>query len=105
MSDSEAILNEMSEKFEKNTAFLEKSETQGLIVDGIGPLTENDTAEIINRSDDNVIVSVNTETPKLLMLNEYYDSDWKVYIMVRNSNYIKATICSVLLKFQQEKAL
>lgn len=93
LSDSEAILNEMSEKFEKNTAFLEKSQTQGLIVDGIGPLTETDTAEIINRSDDNVIVSVNTETPKLLMLNEYYDSDWKVYVngeeqQLYKSNYL-----------------
>ncbi len=93
LDDSNAVLDAMSEEFVSNTAFLTSEEVDKLDYDEIGPLTDTDSAEIIDRTDDTVTIQVSTETSKVLMLNEYYDSNWKVYVngeeqTIAKSNYL-----------------
>ena len=58
-------------------------------------MTENDQAVITEHEDDRVVVEVTAGTPKILMLNEYYDSDWKVYVNGEEQELIK---CNYLFR-------
>ncbi len=90
LEDEEEVLDVMSQEFIANTAFITEEEAEKLSNEEIGPLTDTDSAEITDRTDDTVTIQVNTETPKLLMLNEYYDSDWKVYVNGEEQSIIKS---------------
>lgn len=94
-SDESAVLGEMSSKFAKNTAFLTEEEAEKLSSDTMGKLTDTDTAEITERSDDSVTIQVSAESSKILMLNEYYTSDWKVYVNGEEQELIK---CNYLFR-------
>lgn len=94
-SDKE-VLRHMESSFEKNTVFLEKSESEKISSWGeISTVTDNDSAVITEHEDDRVVIEVTTETPKILMLNEYYDSDWKVYVNGEEQDLIK---CNYLFR-------
>ena len=86
----EEILDNMSEKFEKHTAFYTEEEAEKLSTDSYEPLTDSEYAEIAKRSDDSVTVNVHTESAKILMLNEYYDSDWNVYVNGEKRELLKS---------------
>ncbi len=90
------ILRRMEESFDKNTIFLEKTEAEKLSSwTEIDILSENDKAAITEHEDDRVVVEVTAETPKILMLNEYYDSDWKVYVNGEEQELLK---CNYLFR-------
>jgi len=93
LEDEEAVLNQMSKAYAKNTAFLTEEEAEKLSGNDIGELAASDMAEITERTANTVTIQVTAETTKLLMLNEYFTDDWKVYVNgeeqeVIQSNYL-----------------
>lgn len=84
------ILNQMAEEYEKHTAFLTEEAAEKLSGETYSPLEESDRAEITDRSDDRVTVEVHTGSPKLLMLNEYNDGNWKVYVNGEEQELLKS---------------
>lgn len=92
----EKVLRRMEASFDKNTVFIERTEAEKISSwSKIGTVTENDQAVITEHEDDRVVVEVTAGTPKILMLNEYYDSDWKVYVNGEEQELIK---CNYLLE-------
>lgn len=87
--DDRTILHEMAGKYEKHTVFLTEEESEKRMESSYGPLTESDTARIVSRTDDVVTVEVHTESAKILMLNEYYDKNWKVYVNGEEQELLK----------------
>lgn len=94
--NEEQILERMEDSYDKNTVFVEESEAEKLSsLQDIRPLTKQDRVDITKHTDDSVTVEVTAESPKILMLNEYYDSDWKVYIDGEEQELIK---CNYLFR-------
>lgn len=94
--NAEEILERMEDSYDKNTVFIEESEAEKLSsLQDIRPLTEEDRVEITEHADDSVTVEVTADSPKILMLNEYYDPDWKVYIDGEEQELIK---CNYLFR-------
>ena len=92
----EKVLRRMEDSFDKNTVFIERTEAEKISSwSKIGTVTENDQAVITEHEDDRVVVEVTAGTPKILMLNEYYDSDWKVYVNGEEQELIK---CNYLFR-------
>ena len=90
------VLRRMAASFDKNTVFLEKKEAEKISSwSSIGTVTENDQAVITDHEDDRVVVEVTAATPKILMLNEYYDPDWKVYVDGKEQELMK---CNYLFR-------
>lgn len=86
----EEILEDMSGEFVKHTVFCTEEEAAKLSNESYEPLTDADYAEITERSDDSVTVEVHTESAKILMLNEYYDSHWSVYVNGEKQELLKS---------------
>ncbi len=90
LEEEEDVLQAMSREFVSNTAFLTQEQADQLTHEEMGPLTDSDFAEITDRTDDTVTVEVHTQTPKLLMLNDYYNDDWKVYVNGEEQSVVKS---------------
>lgn len=94
--NDEEVLRKMEDSFDKNTIFLERAEAEKISSwSEIGTVKENDQAVITEHTDDRVVVRVTTGTSKILMLNEYYDPDWKVYVNGEERELIK---CNYLFR-------
>lgn len=94
--NEDGILERMEKSFDKNTVYIEETEAEKLSQkNGIEPLTETDDAKITEHKDDSVTIEVSVESPKILMLNEYYDEDWKVYVNGEEQELIK---CNYLFR-------
>lgn len=94
--NDEEVLRRMEDSFDKNMVFLEREEAEKISSwSEIGTVKENDQAVITEHTDDRVVVKVTTGTSKILILNEYYNPDWKVYVNGDEQELIK---CNYLFR-------
>ncbi len=85
--NEEAVLSAMKEEYLDNTAFLvskDGSETYDI------PLTENESIELTEYSDDYVKILCTTEYDRYIALNDYFDESWSVYVNGEKSDMVKA---------------
>lgn len=71
------VLKNMKKEYLENTAFI--TDENSLEAYDI-PLTENESVEILEYSDDYVKLSCDTDYSRYVSLNDYYHKDWSAYV-------------------------
>lgn len=73
----EDVLSAMSAEYMDHTAFVVADDTT-LVYDQ--PLTAQESIEVVEYTDDYVRLTCTSEYERYVMLNDYYDEDWSVYV-------------------------
>ena len=87
----EDVLTEMSSAYQENTGFITEECSQEL---GIGEydkkLDEQEYAYFLSYTDDEATAEVNAKEERLLLFNDYYDENWKVYVDGEEKELVRA---------------
>lgn len=75
-SDDDAVLDAMAQGFVKGKAFAAETDTKGYDA----PLDSGEGASLVEYDDDYIKISSSSDRQRLLVINDYYTPDWKVYI-------------------------
>lgn len=76
--NKDTILNEMGEKYEANVVYIEEAEEYE--ASSNSPLAKDEGLEITQDEEDYIKAAVTVKEDRFLVLNEYNDGNWKVYI-------------------------
>jgi uncharacterized membrane protein YfhO len=87
-ADDETILSSMQKSYEKHTLFLNSENTN--LMTSYQPLDATETAQIVSYDNDKVTIKATTQTGRYLLLNDYYNKDWSVYVDGQKQELVKA---------------
>lgn len=96
VSDSDSVLKTMEKEYEKNQVVLTKDqfELSGFSLSAITSENKLKNKEriIVNNLERNGNAEITTITsqPRILIMNEYYDENWKAYVDGKETNLVKA---------------
>lgn len=87
-AEDEILLKSMSESYEANTLFLPDSAINQMKADI--PLTKADTIDSFVSENDQVTICTTLSAPRYLLLNDYYNKWWNVYVDGKKTELVKA---------------
>ncbi len=91
------VLNSMASEYLEDTLYITGDSQSTVYSYSDEPLSDSEKAEIVEYTDDYIKVNVNIEQDRFLLLNDYYDEDWKVYIdgeeaVLDKANYLMRAV-------------
>ena len=87
---ADEVLQSMASEYVEGTAFVDGSTLEDRLTLEDAELGASEGVQIVSYDNDSVTLEVTVEQARLLVLSDYYDEDWAVYIDGERADIVKA---------------